>query len=393
MSSASHQSERHGDGVRGAEPSVGFVSSFDGLRALKADWSDVQAVGGVTSPFSMWEWQCSWWLHYGEPRARRQLAIVTVREGDMLSALLPTFVRHVGLPGATLRSLHLLGTAHESSDFLDVPQRDPARSDLLPLLVTHAHQRVEADRICFANLADDSPVLSRVRALATERGLQVAQYRTHTCPYVPIAGTWADYLASRGSSFRQTLGRRTRRFFERPGASFDYVTDASELPAALDDVFTLHRRRFAQKGARTRFVVDRRGAFHATLSRLMLDRGALRLFRLRVEGRTVATLYCFEQAARLFYFQGGIDPDWQRESVGTVLMGQVVKYAFDRGLVAFELLRGNEPYKLRWTDCTRHLVRVDLGMTPRGRLSVLLTSAYRSIQMVAPKARSAGLKN
>jgi CelD/BcsL family acetyltransferase involved in cellulose biosynthesis len=125
----------------------------------------------------------------------------------------------------------------------------------------------------------------------------------------------------------------------------------------------------------------------------MFERGALRLFRLRAEGRTVATLYCFEHGSRLFYYQGGVDPAWERESVGTVLMGQAVRYAFDRELMGFEFLRGSEAYKFKWTDCARHLVRADLGLSRRGRMAVRLASAYRSIQKVAPKDRSAGLKN
>ena len=322
-----------------------LISTLDGLRALRDEWTELLASSAQPSPFLTWEWQFAWWQHYGEPYPRRQLAVVTAHDGQSLTALLPGYVRASGPGRSTVRSFHLLGSSHESSDGLDVLQCEPARDDSLATLVEYARQTVSPDRICLGDLAEDSAIVARVPALAAKADLPLALYRTHTCPYLPITGTWSDYLASRGSAFRQTVGRRTRRFFERPGASFDSVTRAEEVPAALQDVFTLHERRFAQKRARTRFVARHRGAFHQSVSRLMFDRGALRLFRLRLEGRTVATLYCFEHAARLFYYQGGIDPDWERESVGTVLMAQVIKYAFDRELQTFEFLRGAEPYK------------------------------------------------
>lgn len=372
---------------------IDLISSVEEARNLRADWTDIIEAGGQPSPFLTWEWLFTWWHHYGNGRPGKQLAIVTAREGNTLSALLPGYVRTAGFTGATLRSLHLLGTAGESSDDLDIPQREPTRDDLLPQLVAHAQQTLAVDRICLGDVAEESALVARVRALAEREGLPIAVYRTHTCPYLPVAGSWDDYLASRGRAFRQALRRRTRRFMERPGASFDWVELASELPAAVQDVFTLHERRFARKRARTGFVARRRGAFHLDVSRLMLERGALRLFRLRVEGRTIATLYCFAHASRLFYYQGGVDPEWERESVGTVLMGQVVKYAFDQGLVAFEFLRGTEAYKFKWTHRVRRLVRADLGVSRRGRVAVRLTSAYRSIQSVAPNDRSAGLKN
>jgi CelD/BcsL family acetyltransferase involved in cellulose biosynthesis len=74
-------------------------------------------------------------------------------------------------------------------------------------------------------------------------------------------------------------------------------------------------------------------------------------------------------------------------------MGHVVRYAFDRGLRTFEFLRGTEAYKFKWTDRVRHLARIDLGISMRGRVATILTRAYRSIQNVAPNDRRAGLKN
>jgi len=355
------------------------------VRTLRAEWTNLLEMGGQSSPFLTWEWLFTWWLHYGDRNRGRQLAVVTVRERTMLSALLPGYVRTAGWPGVRVRSFHLLGTAGESSDDLDVLQREPARDDLLPRLVAHARGTLALDRICLADLDEESAVLARLGAIADRDGLPMAVYRTRICPYLPIAGSWDDYLASRGRGFRQSLRRRTRRFMDRRGVSFDWVERASELSAALDDVFVLHERRFARKGMRTGFVARRRGAFHRHVSRLMFERGALRLFRLRVDGRTIATLYCFEYASRLFYYQGGVDPAWERESVGTVLMGQVVKYAFDRGFLAFEFLRGTEAYKFKWTDRVRRLVRADLGISRRGRVAVELTRAYRSIQHAAPR--------
>ncbi|MGE0449272.1 MAG: GNAT family N-acetyltransferase [Vicinamibacterales bacterium] len=366
------------------------ISSVGGFRALRSDWTDLLAAGGAASPFLTWEWLFAWWLHYGERRPGRELAIVTLRDRQRLAGVLPAYVK---TSARIVRTLRLLGSPHESSDDMDVPQRDPASDEVLPLLVAHARESLSFDRICIGDVAADAAVVDRMRALARRQGWSLAVQCTHVCPYLPVAGSWDDYLASRSRGFRQALRRRTRRFMERSGARFDWVELASELPSALDDVFALHARRFAGRRARTRFVATRRGAFHREVSRIMFDAGALRLFRLRVDGRTVATLYCFEHGSRLHYYQGGIDPDWDRESVGTVLMGQVVKYAFDRKLSTFEFLRGVERYKFKWTDRARQLVRVDLGLSRRGRLLVGLAGAYGSIQKVAPKPRWAGLNN
>jgi CelD/BcsL family acetyltransferase involved in cellulose biosynthesis len=354
---------------------LALVESLAGLRDLKAPWTALVAAGGRTSPFVSWEWALAWWLHYGQPHAGRRLAVVTAHEGHELRGLLPAYLGVEGLPAARLRSLYLLGWPHESSDGLDVLQPETRGTDWLPLLVAHARQQLSLDRMSFADLPEGSATLDGLRTLAARDGLPLAEWGTHGCPYLPISGGWADYLATRSRKFRKTLGQQTRRFFERADASLTLVESTSELPEALQEVFALHERRFSRKRTRTRFVRHRRGAFHDEVSRLLFERGALRLFRLRAAGRTVAALYGFEHANSLFYYQGGIDPDWERDGVGTVLTGQAIKYAFARKLATFEFLRGMEPYKLRWTDCVRHLVRADVGFTRRGRVAASLAWA------------------
>jgi CelD/BcsL family acetyltransferase involved in cellulose biosynthesis len=340
--------------------------------ALREPWNEIQASGPEPSPFLTWEWMYAWWLHYGFGDPRQRLAIVAVREGRDLVALLPGYVREALLPGG-LTTFSFLGTPHESSDYLDVIQRDPARTDTIEVAVRTLQAQVRPDRVTLGNVLTTSATALFLQASAPALGVSFETHYLRTCPYLPIAGDWAAFERSLSSNFRQLLRRRTRRFFERQGAEFGLVEDRAELPAAVQTLFDLHQRRFAHKNEATGFEARHRGRFHEYVSKWLFDANLLRFFRLQVEGRTVATLYCFESAGRLFYYQGGIDPAWDRESVGTVLMGQVIKYAFERQLVMFDFMRGSEAYKFRWTRRTRDIVVLDVGVTPLGKGLVAVT--------------------
>jgi predicted N-acyltransferase len=61
--------------------------------------------------------------------------------------------------------------------------------------------------------------------------------------------SWDDYLASRSSNFRQELHRKERRLDER-GLAFREVREASELDAALDVLFELHRAGWGDEASR-----------------------------------------------------------------------------------------------------------------------------------------------
>jgi CelD/BcsL family acetyltransferase involved in cellulose biosynthesis len=48
-------------------------------------------------------------------------------------------------------------------------------------------------------------------------------------------------------------------------------------------------------------------------------------------------------------------------------VGHAIKYAFDRRLQFFDFMRGDEAYKFRWTQDTRSIVAVRIGVSRRGR--------------------------
>ena len=341
------------------------METTDEFLNLRRRWDDLFAVARPLSPFLTWEWMYAWWLCYGRSDPNTHLAMVTVSDGPDLVALLPTCVRPSRFVGTGLRTLTFLGTRPESSDYLDLIHRDPRDTDVWGVILETVRSHLRLDRIRLDAVLDTSMTATRVPALAAAAGLSCRTSHQQTCPYLPIDGEWNDYLLGRGARFRQNLRRRTRRLFER-NATFDWVTEPTDLAGTVRTLFDLHHRRFARKGTSTRFLFQTRGAFHTRVSRWLLDRDALRLFRLRVEGKTVAALYCVTHSGRLFFYQSGLDPAWEPYSAGTVLMGQVLRHAHDHGLSEFDFLRGGEAYKFQWTTHARDLVQLDVGLTRKG---------------------------
>ena len=60
------------------------------------------------------------------------------------------------------------------------------------------------------------------------------------------------------------------------------------------------------------------------LRRHALERGWLRLWVLEADGKAVAAWYGFRFAQIDWYYQSGRDPDWERQSVGFVLLAHTI---------------------------------------------------------------------
>lgn len=313
----------------------------------------------------------TWWEEYCSRDRHRRLAIIVGRRDNEVVAILPAYVRRMSAFGLGLCEFAFLGTEYETTDYLQVIERADELTHLPAMLEVVIQHESGLDILVLENILAAHPLLASLEATAAEAGFSCEWEPHRICPYVEIRGDWDSYLAVLSSKLRKNLRRATRQLLDA-GAEFSFVQDRSQVAAAIADLFALHEQRFVSKKTVTGFRADLRAPFHTRVSELFLDLDILRLFCVKVEKRTIASLYCFEHEGVLFYFQGGVDPSWEKLSVGTVLVGHAIKYAFERRLHLFDFMRGGEEYKFRWTDTIREIVVARIGISWRGRTALTL---------------------
>jgi CelD/BcsL family acetyltransferase involved in cellulose biosynthesis len=74
----------------------------------------------------------------------------------------------------------------------------------------------------------------------------------------------------------------------------------------------------------------------------------LRLYAVRLDDKIIAALYAFSHRKRTYFYLSGFDPDYSRFSIGTIILAHAIERARTEGSIAFDFLRGQEPYKYRW---------------------------------------------
>jgi CelD/BcsL family acetyltransferase involved in cellulose biosynthesis len=93
-------------------------------------------------------------------------------------------------------------------------------------------------------------------------------------------------------------------------------------------------------------------------------RGELRIFRLYLDKKFVASRLGFALGGCLYLYYSGIDPAYARYGVGTIVVAEAMKHAIGEGLSAVNLSTGKDPSKLRWRP--REIVfREALVVSPR----------------------------
>ena len=189
------------------------------------------------------------------------------------------------------------------------------------------------------------------------------------CPYLTLPPTWDSLRATFGKKTRANIGYYDRALHKSFAVDATYVTDPARLDGELSRLFTLHGKRWQSRWLPGVFTSGGVRRFHRDAARALLQQDALRLWTLQLDGETQAVLYCFAWGGRVSYYQGGWEPSLAKWSLGTVLTARALHSAVGEGRTVFDFLRGDEPYKAKWTG-TAHVNIRRLHARTDGLLSV-----------------------
>ena len=258
-----------------------------------------------------------------------------------------------------------MGDGVVGSDYLGVIGR---REDLVEagrLLAFHLAS-LEADEVELDGLDADDPFIEAAAAAFGTRAFVEPRY---LCPLIRLGGGFSAYLRTLPDGVASQWQRRRRWLEKRPGYRLDVLRSPAEVAAGMEALIALHRRRWALEGG-SDGITPGVEEFHREASRRLAAVGWAVLFLLHAEGAPRAALYGFRHGDRFAFYQSGHEPAWRPRSVGTVLLGQVIRWAAESGCGEFDFLRGDESYKLSWATGARHTVRLRLlgaGWRPRLR--------------------------
>ena len=205
-------------------------------------------------------------------------------------------------------------------------------------------------------------------------GLHARFLRREPSPLIATPdGGWEEYLAGRSRNLRSQLGRKLRALQRDHDLRFRLADDPARIQEDMETLIRLHQARWGDGGSGA--LSGARAAFHRELAAIALERGWLRLWLAETEGRAIAAWYGFRFEEAESYYQSGRDPDWDRSSVGLVLLAHTIRAAMDDGMREYRLLRGGEAYKERFATADPGVETLACGRGAGGRALALVGRA------------------
>ncbi len=329
---------------------------------LKNEWNDLLAESIEHVPFLRFEYLDAWWQTRGggEWTEDARLAIATARRNGKIIGIAPLFTtKWEGKP-----TLLLLGSI-EISDYLDLIVRpadlDAFVEELLPFLADAKNGLPDWQRLDFYNVLDSSPVLQTLQRAAQRQGwlCQAEPFR----PYLTIdlPGDWETYLAGIDKKQRHEIRRKMRRAYTGELPVRWYIAkDPATIDAEIDDF--LHLMELDPEKARFLTPLMREN-FHRTI-RCAYNEDCLLLAFFIVDENKAAAYLSFDYIDQLWVYNSGINNEYMEYSPGWVLLGELLKWSIEHGKKAFDFMRGDEDYKIRFGAKKRDVMRVTLTRLP-----------------------------
>jgi CelD/BcsL family acetyltransferase involved in cellulose biosynthesis len=338
----------------------------DSLSAIAAEWDELVRFAGA-SPFSAPGWFDAWWHAFGHGR----LDVFTLRRGGELLAVLPVSERH-GLRRA-LTNWH--------TPELEILAVDSAARQALLRRVL----RTTRTSLQLAMLTAGSDDAHDFASVAHEERLRILPRTIEYSPYVRLEGSFDDYERTLPQRRRSELRRRRRRLAERGALTFEVQTGGERLEQLLAEGFAVEGSGWKTEQGTAIVSRPETEEFYRRVAAWAAPRGSLRLAFLRLDGRAIAFHFTIEEGGSAYQLKGGYDPEFRELAPGQLLVQDMIRWAFARGLHTYEFLGADEAFKLDWTASLRR--RIALHAFPHSPAGAVAWTAQSYGRPLAKRAR------
>ena len=327
---------------------VSEISKPDAFLGLESEWEALLDESSCDLPFLTHDWFRLWWEHFG---ADRRVAILTARRAGKLVLAMPLMEARERWFPAPLPKLHSLTNAH-SYRYQILLARGEEGSVRAVWEALKRRRRawhlLELERCPVGYPADQE--LMRV---ARQDGHAVGVWHGGLSPYLTLEGTWERYFESLKPKFRSNLRNRTKRLEKLGRLEPEVVSDPSACSAALEDALAIEEASWKGDAGSAIATDATLRRFYAAWGERAAERGWLRLWFLKLDGKRVAFEYNVQYKGVLYCLKIGYRPELHPYSPGQVLKRSVLERAFQEALREYDFLGVMDEAKSDWTDTGR----------------------------------------
>ncbi|MCK4478497.1 GNAT family N-acetyltransferase [Candidatus Bathyarchaeota archaeon] len=220
------------------------------------------------------------------------------------------------------------------------------------------------------DIPESATFVSLLRTMSTEElsGVHLDEVITFSCPYIDLPISIEMFLQRLSGNMRRNLRRRKKRLSEKYRVEVKTHSDFSSIEEAMDAFYELHQKRWETQDLPGVFAEKKLRDFHYDIARHFSKKEWLSLYILTADDLPIAAIYSFNYKQKKYEYLTGFDPEYSKYGVANLLRMHVVEECIRKGLKEYDLMRGDETYKISWNAKSRKNLEFRLirkGLFPR----------------------------
>jgi len=347
------------------------INNYEDFLTLKQRWKKILQKCDH-SIFSTWEWISIWWKHLG--KNKRPIILLT-EDNDGVLGIAPFMYSVQKMFGLRIGKIEFIGTPNSDyNDFILTEKVEKCIKQMFDYISNNLSEKW--DYIELMEIPETTKSLMYLNKIS--ENVMVQKDICSECPYIPLPKSFDILFDGLKAKTRSSLRRAMRRLQENYLVEVQDYSKTEKYKDGMEILFNLHQKRWKSKDQPGIFDEQKVRVFHLDISRSFSEKGWLSLFSLLVDGEPVSSYYGFKYKHKLYAYLSGMDPEYQKFSVGNLLILDVMRNCIKEGLIEFDFLRGEEKYKYRWNSLSRRnykVIFIKRGL--RSRVKILARSLSR----------------
>ncbi len=352
------------DTGREEEITTELVNTNEGFDRLENEWNYLTHLAD-SHLFQSYEWQRCWWKYFGH---NHRLHIIVFRKQGDLVGIAPFYVEKTPLMfkfsywrlrfiGSTVPTASSVGTFidYSPTDYLDLivsPGYEDQIVDIFFLYLEKAGDHF--NQVDFDEVSDDSFIVRKIVPRLEQVKWSYKKERRETCPKINLPGSMEEYLFELPGKVRYELRYAMRAVTEKGLYNIEDAHSIDQVREIFNDFVELHQTRWNRQGMPGIFADPNFKNFLSEVTEAFHDKGWLKLKKACAGNRTLAIDYAVVFNNRVYDYQKALDDTspLSKYGPGKTLFYDLMCEAIEGGCEVFDLLRGDEKYKMRIANDT-----------------------------------------
>jgi hypothetical protein len=340
---------------------IAEVNEINRFLELRHEWNKVLNRSRSDNVYLTWEFLSTYWKHFGK---EKKLRILYTENKGKIIAIAPLRQSRYSFASPfsydVIEPLAFRGLTPEGADYTGFILAE-RKEECLKLFLTYLVEHNDWDFIYLMDVPETSMNMNLLADIT--RGIHLTLYSEEgaVCPYMSVPNSLEAFLSKLSGKVRKNLRRCIKNLKSDYGTvELKRYDEYGSLEAAMKTFFELHQKRWSLRNMPGAFHSQEIRNFYIDVARLFANNGWLALYFLMADDKPIATQYCFEFGQKMYYALGGFDPDFADYSVGNLILIKIIEKCIEKGIREYDLLKGGEQYKFRYTTDYRKNLNIRL---------------------------------